>query len=278
MRRRSRYLGRALLFTTVALIGIGTPLKLEYRAAGLSVAVKSAVAEKGSGGGDDRGGGSSGRGGDRSGGGQGSGNRGGDRGGDDRGDDDRGGDDRGGGAASDGNTGHGGQDRGRGRGLDNPGHPDADDEGRDRGRGDDEAAGGTGPADEGRGRGGDDGRPAAEVDLSDDDLAGVLAGRRTLIDDRGRVLEVEVEVEDGRRTVSVKPHGGAARRDPGPINAVRAVDPQAGITHGVRVKGAARGATAGARAVVRSGDDDPRQVGDDLSRGEEEALIQSGWR
>jgi hypothetical protein len=30
--------------------------------------------------------------------------------------------------------------------------------------------------------------------------------------------------------------------------------------------------------VVRFGDDGPRQIGDDLSRGEEKSLIESGWR
>lgn len=270
MRWRSMHAGRTALFAAVAVIAISAPLRFELSDAGATLAVKSALAQGGSGG-DDRGGG------DRGGGNRGGGNSG--RGGSDGGD-------RGGGGGDDASAGgdDGGQGRGRGRGGDEADRDDAsgdDDGGQGRGRGrggDDAVSGAAAPDGEASGRGGDDRRPEAVVDLSEDDLAGVLNGRRTLLDDRGRVLEVEIEIEDGRRIVSVKPHGGAARRNPGPISAVRAVDAQSGAVRDVRLGATAAGAAPTARATVRSGDDDPRQLGDDLSRSEEESLIQSGWR
>ena len=270
MRWRSMHAGRTALFAAVAVIAISAPLKLELTDAAPTLAVKSALAQRGGGGddrgGSDRGGGNSGRGGS--------------------GGDDRGGDDRGGGGGDDAGAGgdDGGRGRGRGRGGDEAGRDDAsgdDDGGQGRGRGrggDDAESVAAAPDREAGGRGSDDRRPEAVVDLGEDDLAGVLNGRRTLLDDRGRVLEVEIEIEDGRRVVTVKPHGGAARRNPGPISAVRAVDAQSGAVRDVRVGAAAAGAAPTARATVRSGDDDPRQLGDDLSRSEEESLIQRGWR
>jgi hypothetical protein len=123
--------------------------------------------------------------------------------------------------------------------------------------------------------------------MSDEDLARVLRGERTLVDDRGRVLEVEIEVEGGRRTVSVKPDGSDAQRNPGPIGAVEAVDSRGKVVREVVIDRAARAANVrpgavgqrGSRAVLRHLDDnDLGQIGDDLSPGEEEALIRGGWR
>ena len=78
------------------------------------------------------------------------------------------------------------------------------------------------------GGGGDDGqravRPEIALDLSADDLNDVMAGRKQLVDDLGRVLEVEIELEHGFRTVTAKPHGGDSRRNPGPITSFDLVD------------------------------------------------------
>lgn len=201
------------------------------------------------------------------------------------GSDDRGGDDDGGGEGR-GGDGRGGDDRG-GRGSGD----DDGSSGRGRGGGgeedDDRSGKGAGRTDaEQRDRGRRD-RPEAVVELGDDDLARVLRGERTLIDDRGRVLEVEIELEHGQRTVVVKPHGGAARRNPGPIGSVRAVDAGGVVTREVVIDRTGRAvqvrqdpnADRRTRAVVRSlEDDDLGQVGDDLSPDEEDALIKGGWR
>jgi hypothetical protein len=102
-----------------------------------------------------------------------------------------------------------------------------------------------------------------------------------LIDDRGRVLEVEIEVEHGMRTVSVKPHGGAARRNPGPIGSVQTVDASGKVARELTIDRAGLPAASqtATRAVVRTVDaDNLEPIGDDLSRQEEEALIRGGWR
>ena len=116
----------------------------------------------------------------------------------------------------------------------------------------------------------------------------MLGGERVLVDDRGRVLEVEIEIEHGTRTVTVKPHGGDLKRDPAPIGGVRVVDaartpasrvvvdPRNGaleveIEHGVVTTKPHGG---GPPAAIR----EPVQVGRDLTPAEEATLIQGGWR
>ena len=66
-------------------------------------------------------------------------------------------------------------------------------------------------------------RPEVEVTLTDEQLAGVKSGQLKLVDNLGRVLELEVETEHGVTKVSAKPHGGDARRNPGPITAISVV-------------------------------------------------------
>ena len=78
-------------------------------------------------------------------------------------------------------------------------------------------------------------RPRAHVDLSERELESVLRGDRVLVDDRGRVLEVEIEIEHGIRTVTVKPHGGDFARNPGPIGNVHAIDAAQRPSRGVVV-------------------------------------------
>ena len=61
-------------------------------------------------------------------------------------------------------------------------------------------------------------RPEIVVNLSQSDLTAVLNGSKILVDNLGRVLEVEIELEHGVTTVIAKPHGGDAQRNPGPID------------------------------------------------------------
>ena len=158
-------------------------------------------------------------------------------------------------------------------------------------RGDDDSAGhsGSGRLGDGTGTtGGDRDRPSVAIDLSDRELDAVLRGERVLVDDRGRVIEVEIEIEHGVRTVTVKPHGGDFARNPGPIGDVKAVDagrttssqvavdPRNGaleveIEHRVAV---AKPHGGKGQATVRG----PVQVGSDLTPAEEAALIQGGWQ
>ena len=88
--------------------------------------------------------------------------------------------------------------------------------GRGRGRG--------GQAANGGGDNQDSIRPEIALDLPAADLNDVMAGRKILVDDLGRVLEVEIELQHGFRTVTAKPHGGDSRRNPGPITSFELVD------------------------------------------------------
>ena len=130
-------------------------------------------------------------------------------------------------------------------------------------------------------------RPSARVDLSNRDVESVLRGERVLIDDLGRVLEVEVEVEHGVRTVTVKPHRGDAARIPGPIEKVHAVD--AGSSPGRQVVVDQRGeieveiehgvATTKPHGSARTPSNQAApQAGAYLSPAEEATMIQDGWR
>ena len=195
----------------------------------------------------------------------------------------------GGGSGSSGGGGddHGSSSSGSGGSDDGAAHDSGDDNGSSRRRGSDARV-------SGRSAGSDDrSRPRATVEMSDSDVAAVMRGERVLVDDKGRVLEVEVEVEHGVRTVTVKPHGGDARRNPGPIANVRTVDtsspharsvvahPVAGgfeleVEHGVVVQKPHGGAAATAAPGGRGRD--PVQVGDDLSREQEADLIRGGWQ
>jgi hypothetical protein len=288
--RRVGLTGQAATLGLLALCGTAAPLTWEtgpYAPGYLAVAIAHADSGRG---GDD--GGDSGRGGDDDGGrsdssgsddGDGSGSGSGrDRdGGDDGSGSDSSGDD--GGSSGSGSLG-GGDDSGSGGGDDGDGRGGDDDSGSD---GDDDGSG-SGSGGSGGDDGRDAGRPRATVELDDRDVAAVLRGERVLVDDLGRVLELELEIEHGRRTVTVKPHGGDFKRSPGPIGEVHSI-PAAGVPasrvvvdrrtgaleveveHGVAVtKPHGGGRPAGLR--------DPVQVGSDLTSAEEAALIQGGWR
>lgn len=135
-----------------------------------------------------------------------------DRGGDDRSSEDRSHDDR---------DDHGGNS---GRGSDhddNDNDNDNDDDNDHRGRhGHDNAN--DDDADDDRDNDRND-RDEVTLSVSEDSLRGLRDGSLVAVDNLGRALEVEVEFEHGQRVVTVKPHGGDARRNPGPITSVSIV-------------------------------------------------------
>lgn len=102
------------------------------------------------------------------------------------------------------------------------GHDDDDDDGRDdRGRGrDDDDDDDTGDRHGGRG---DDNRPEVTLSVSEESLTGLLDGSLAAVDQLGRRLEVEIELEHGTRTVVAHPHRGDFARNPGGITAVNIV-------------------------------------------------------
>ena len=105
---------------------------------------------------------------------------------------------------------------------------DDDDRGRGRGRGRDDAvkssSSATAPTGTtGRQRDRDRDRPEVVASFSGAELAGLLDGSLVAVDNLGRVLEVEIEIEHGRQVVKVKPHGGDSRRNPGPISSISVV-------------------------------------------------------
>ncbi len=150
-----------------------------------------------------------------------------------------GGDDGGHDSGHDGDHGsdHGGDHDGGHGSDDGPNHDAGDDNGGDRnggrgrGRGSDDGpnhhvnddspkAAKASNSSTTKSKGGKAGRPEIELNLSSADLAAVLSGAAKLVDNLGRVLEVEIEFEHGVRTVVAKPHGGDAKRNPGPITSV----------------------------------------------------------
>ncbi len=157
-------------------------------------------------GGSDDGGGSSGSGGSGSGGSGGSGNSGSSHSG---GSDDHGGS----------GSGHGGDDH-SGR----SGHDDGnDDHGRGRGR-DDGAEHDQNDDNPGQRRGGrNDNRPEVTLSVSQASLTGLLNGSLAAVDQLGRRLEVEVELEHGTSVVVAHPHRGDFVRNPGAITSVTIV-------------------------------------------------------
>ncbi len=60
-------------------------------------------------------------------------------------------------------------------------------------------------------------RPEIGLSLDAATLAGVRNGSLAVVDNLGRVLEVEVDFVNGAKVVTAKPHGGDAKRNPGPI-------------------------------------------------------------
>jgi hypothetical protein len=194
----------------VAAALLALPVQLDLSGGDHIVTIEKAHAESGSGSGGSGSGGSDNSGsGSGSGGGGNSGPGSGGGGGDDNsGPGSGGGNDNDGGNSgpgSGGNNDSDGDNSGPGHGGDNDDGDRDDNDDRDDG---DAADNGNNNA----------ARPEIVVDLSQSDLTAVLNGSKILVDNLGRVLEVEIELEHGVTTVIAKPHGGDAQRNPGPID------------------------------------------------------------
>jgi hypothetical protein len=181
----------------VAAALLALPVQLDLSGGDHIVTIEKAHAESGSGSGGSGSGGS-----DNSGSGSGSGGGGNSGPGSGGGNDNDGGNS---GPGSGGNNDSDGDNSGPGHGGDNDDGDRDDNDDRDDG---DAADNGNNNA----------ARPEIVVDLSQSDLTAVLNGSKILVDNLGRVLEVEIELEHGVTTVIAKPHGGDAQRNPGPID------------------------------------------------------------
>ncbi len=63
-------------------------------------------------------------------------------------------------------------------------------------------------------------------------LAGVQNGTLAVVDNLGRVLEIELDRVNGAQVIKAKPHGGDARRNPGPITSISVVPAAQAPVHG----------------------------------------------
>jgi hypothetical protein len=123
-------------------------------------------------------------------------------------------DNSGSGSGGDDNSGSGGNDNdgdnsGRGSGGNSSDDNDSNDDSNNRSASNDdrENGGGRNKAD----------RPRIEISVDAATRAGLLNGSLAAVDDRGRALEVEADVRNGQAVLTAKPHGGDAKRNPGPI-------------------------------------------------------------
>lgn len=144
------------------------------------------------------------------------------------GSDDSGGDDHGGRSGGDRSSDDHGGRSGRDSSDDDSSHRGGSDDddhgrGRGRGRGHDDAAGDD--RDDDDNRRGLDGRPETVLSVSDESLTGLLNGSLVAVDQLGRRLEIEVELEHGQRIVKAEVHRSDARRTPGPITSVTVTTP-----------------------------------------------------
>lgn len=148
------------------------------------------------------------------------------------GSDDSGGDDHGGRSGGDSSS----DDRSGRSGSDDDhssrsGHDDSDDDdhgrGRGRGRGHDGAADDNDDDDDddNDNRRGRDDRPETVLSVSPESLAGLLNGSLIAVDQLGRQLEIEIELEHGQRIVKAEVHRSDAVRIPGPITSVTVTAP-----------------------------------------------------
>jgi hypothetical protein len=85
-----------------------------------------------------------------------------------------------------------------------------------------------------RGDRGGDKSERARIQISVDAAtrAGLLNGTLVAVDDLGRPLEVEVEDRNGKSVLIAKPHGGDAKRKPGPISSFKVVPAAQAPVHG----------------------------------------------
>jgi hypothetical protein len=75
-------------------------------------------------------------------------------------------------------------------------------------------------------------RPTALITLTPESLAGVQNGSLVVVDDLGRVLEIELDQVNGAQVIKAKPHGGDAKRNPGPITSINVVPAAQAPVHG----------------------------------------------
>ena len=67
-------------------------------------------------------------------------------------------------------------------------------------------------------------RPTAIITLSSESLSKIQAGTHVVVDQLGRTLEIDVSAITGQ--IRAKPHGGDAKRNPGPITDISVVSIQ----------------------------------------------------
>jgi hypothetical protein len=60
-------------------------------------------------------------------------------------------------------------------------------------------------------------RPRIQISVDAATRAGLLNGTLVAVDNLGRPLEVETDIRNGQSVLIAKPHGGDAKRNPGPI-------------------------------------------------------------
>jgi hypothetical protein len=60
-------------------------------------------------------------------------------------------------------------------------------------------------------------RPRIQINVDAATRAGLLDGTLVAVDNLGRSLEVEADIRNGQSVLIAKPHGGDAKRNPGPI-------------------------------------------------------------
>ena len=75
-------------------------------------------------------------------------------------------------------------------------------------------------------------RPTALITLTPESLAGVQNGSLVVVDDLGRVLEIELDIVNGGQVIKAKPHGGDAKRNPGPITSISVIPAAQAPVHG----------------------------------------------
>jgi hypothetical protein len=82
------------------------------------------------------------------------------------------------------------------------------------------------------GGGGKAERARIQISVDAATRAGLLNGTLVAVDDLGRPLEVEVEDRNGKSVLIAKPHGGDAKRKPGPISNFKVVPASQAPGHG----------------------------------------------
>jgi hypothetical protein len=120
------------------------------------------------------------------------------------------------GGGGDGNSGsgsHGGDDDDDNSGSDSRGSSDDDNDAND------DSSSGTASNDDNRSGGGSNNavRPRIQISVDAATRAGLLNGTLVAVDNLGRPLEVEADIRNGQSVLIAKPHGGDAKRNPGPI-------------------------------------------------------------